>query len=119
MGAHIWQFLAGIALFLYALDLLEGIAKSGGSAFQKRVQRATNTKLKSVLTGIGLVNIIQSSHAVSLILLALVGGGLISLVNAIGVIVGMNIGSVFMEALVGLFGLGFDLDVYVLPIIAI
>lgn len=41
------------------------------------------------------------------------------MVNAIGVIVGMNIGSVFMEALVGLFGLGFDLDVYVLPIIAI
>jgi phosphate:Na+ symporter len=119
MGSHVWQFLAGIALFLYALDLLEGIAKSGGSAFQKRVQKATNTKLKSVLTGIGLVNIIQSSHAVSLILLALVGGGLISLVNAIGVIIGMNIGSVFMEAFVGLFGLWFDLDTYVLPIIAI
>lgn len=49
------------------------------------------------------MNIIQSSHAVSLILLALVGADLVSLVHGVAVIVGMNIGSTFMQAFVGLF----------------
>jgi len=79
----------------------------------------TNTKLKSFFLGVGLVNILQSSHAVSLIILALVGSGYIMLSNAIAVVIGMNVGSVFMEALIGLFGLGFDMDVFIMPMIGI
>ena len=113
------QFLAGIAIFLYALDTIETIAKSWWAAFQKWIESMTNTKLKSFFLGVGLVNILQSSHAVSLIILALVGSGYIMLSNAIAVVIGMNVGSVFMEALIGLFGLGFDMDVFIMPMIGI
>ncbi|HMY80261.1 MAG TPA: Na/Pi symporter [Candidatus Absconditabacterales bacterium] len=113
------QFLGGIALFLYALDVIEGLAKGGGVKFQKWIESMTGTKTKSIILGMGLVNILQSSSAVSLIILALVGGGLIALNHAVAMIIGMNIGSVFMEALIGLFGLGFDMDSLIMPMIAI
>ncbi len=116
---QLWEFLAGIAMFLYALDIIESIAKSWWAKFQKWIESMTNTKFKSFLLWVGLVNILQSSHAVSLIILALVGSGYIMLTNAIAVVIGMNVGSVFMEALIGLFGLGFDMDVFIMPMIGI
>lgn len=79
----------------------------------------TSTKLRSLLLGTSLVNILQSSHAVSLIILALVWSGIIALNQAIAVVIGMNIGSVFMEALIWLFGLWFDMKPIVMPMIAI
>jgi Na/Pi-cotransporter len=118
-STHLREFLLGIALFLYALDRIEDIARYNTASIQGRVTRITNTRLKSILTGVWLVNILQSSSAVSLLLLALVGSGVIVLHTAIGIVVGMNIGSVFMEALIWLFGLGFDMDPLVIPMIAL
>lgn len=44
----LWQFLGGIAIFLYALDVIEEIAKSGGAKMQKWIESMTNTKTKSL-----------------------------------------------------------------------
>lgn len=115
----IWQFLGGIAIFLYALDVIEEVAKSGGAKMQKWIESMTSTKTRSMILWASLVNILQSSHAVSLIILALVGWGMIALNHAIAVIIGMNVWSVFMEALIGLFWLWFNMKVIVMPMVAI
>lgn len=115
----LWQFLGGIAIFLYALDVIEEVAKSGGAKMQQWIESMTSTKTRSMILWASLVNILQSSHAVSLIILALVGWGMIALNHAIAVIIGMNVWSVFMEALIGLFGLWFNMKVIVMPMVAI
>ena len=118
-SSHLWEFLFGIAIFLYALDRIEDIARYNTAKIQHRVTTLINTRWKAILTGVWLVNILQSSSAVSLLLLALVGSGVMVLHTAVGIVIGMNVWSVFMEALVWLFGLWFDMDPMVLPMIAI
>lgn len=116
---NLWMFLAGISIFLYGLELIEDVASGWSSAIQKAIQSWTNTKLKSVLSWVGLISVLQSSHAVSLLILAFVWWGLVSIVHGVGMVIGMNVGTVFTEALIWFFGLGFDIWPAVLPLVAI
>lgn len=116
---HIWQLLAGISLFLFALDIIEGVAKASNDVIRRKIESFTNTTVKAFLTWVGVINVLQSTHAVSLLLLALVGSGLIGLHSAVGVVLWMNVGAVFTEALIWLFGLWFSLKPYVMPMVAI
>jgi phosphate:Na+ symporter len=91
-----WQsiglLVGGLGLFLFAMFIFEeGISSLVNNNFKRFFEKATNSKLKSILTGIFTTTVLQSSAMVSLIVLAFVGTGVLELTQAIAVIIGTNI----------------------------
>lgn len=119
-GLNIWLLLAGLGIFLFGIRLIEdSIAKLGGSGFKRLVREGTNTRLKAILTGTGATAILQSSSAVTLMVLAFVGAGFITLQNAIGVVLGSNIGTTATSWIVATIGFKLDIEQLALPFIGI
>lgn len=105
-----WKFLAGIGLFLWGMHQLEtAIKELGGKSFRHLLQRFTNTAWKGILIGTLITAILQSSSLVTLMVLAFLGAGVINLKNAIGVILGANLGTTVTAWIVAT--LGFKLSV--------
>lgn len=75
-------------------------AALGGDRFKKLLHKSTNNSWKAVGVGIVITAILQSSSLVSLITIALVGASMMQLRNAIGVLIGANIGTTFTSLLV-------------------
>ena len=116
---HIWEFLAGLGIFLLAMVLLEdSLEKLAGRPFKKFLRRYTNRPVKAILSGTFVTAILQSSSVVSLMVLAFVGAGIIELKNAIGIIIGSNLGTTFTGWIVAIFGFNFDIEKFTLPFIA-
>ena len=89
-----WQFLAGLGMFLFGMYMLEETVRLlAGRSLRSLIRRATGTRLKGLMVGVTTTAVLQSSSAVSLMVLAFVGAGLMSLVNAVAVILGTNIGT--------------------------
>ena len=95
---------------------LEQIA---GRTFKKFLRKHTNNPFKAVLVGILITIILQSSSVVSLMVLAFVGAGIIELRNAIGIIIGSNLGTTFTGWVVAYFGFSFEIEAFVFPFLAI
>ena len=111
-----WQFLAGLGIFLFGMYLLEESVKLlAGRSLRTLIRRATDTRLKGLLVGITTTALLQSSSAVSLMVLAFVGAGLMSLANAVAVILGTNIGTTATAWIVALAGFGLKIDALALP----
>lgn len=92
MEFSLWTFLAGLAIVLFGMEVLEDTIKSASAESLKRwLKTFANTPLKAIFSGFGITSILQSSSVVSLIILAFVGAGLLTLPNAIGAIVGANV----------------------------
>lgn len=105
----------GLALFLYGMILISnGFQKALGGKAAKLLERATNHPIKGLLTGTGITMIFQSSSLVVVTLIGLVGASLITLEQAIGVMLGAEIGTTITAQIVA-----FNLDTYALPIIAV
>jgi phosphate:Na+ symporter len=105
-----WKFLAGIGLFLWGLHQLESaIREMAGKAFRNGMQRFTSNTLSAVLFGAVVTAVLQSSSLVTLMVLAFLGAGVLSLRNAIGVVLGANMGTTVTAWLVAT--LGFKLSV--------
>jgi phosphate:Na+ symporter len=116
----IWRFLAGIGIFMFGIFLLEEALKQlSGRTFKRFIKKTTTGRIKSVASGIFSTAILQSSSAVSLTTLALVGAGLISMQNAIGVILGTNIGTTFTGWIVAFFGFKLNIESFFLPLIGL
>ncbi|MBU1986802.1 MAG: Na/Pi symporter, partial [Proteobacteria bacterium] len=89
----LWKLLAGLSIFLYGMFLLEDAIKAmSGRAFRQMIRYYTNGRLRSIGSGAFITGILQSSSAVSLMVLAFVGAGVMTMGNGIGVIMGSNIG---------------------------
>lgn len=117
---EIWKFLAGLGLFLYSIILVEeSLRFLAGRHFKKLIRKHTNNYFKSILVGTFSTAILQSSSAVTLMLLAFVGSGVIEFSNALGIILGANLGTTFTGWIVSTFGFEFDIGKSVLPLIAI
>lgn len=115
-----WKLLAGLGIFLFGIFLLEeSIKQVSGKAFKKLIRKMTTGKFKSILTGVFSTSILQSSSAVSLMTITFVGAGIMSLENAIGVIMGTNIGTTFTGWIVAVFGFEFKIEGLTLPLIGI
>jgi phosphate:Na+ symporter len=115
-----WKFVAGIGLFIYAMMLIEDAVKNlAGRSFKIFLKKQTGSPLRAVAGGTILTALLQSSSLVSLMVLAFVGVGTISMQNAIAVILGSNLGTTLTGWIVA--GLGFKLSIenYTYPIIAI
>jgi len=119
-GMDIWRLLAGLGIFLFGMFLLEeGVQALSGQAFQRLLQRFTNNPLKAVLTGTLATAVLQSSSAVSLMVLAFVGAGVLGMGNAIGVVVGSNLGTTATAWIVATIGFKLDLEAFALPFIGL
>ncbi len=115
-----WKFLAGLGIFLLGMTLVEGsLSGLAGRSFKKSLRRYTSHPLGAILTGIVTTTVLQSSSVVSLMVLAFVGAGIIELRNALGIILGANVGSTFTGWLVAYFGFSFDIEQFALPLVAL
>jgi phosphate:Na+ symporter len=117
---NIWEFLAGLGIFLFGMFLLEESVKLlSGKAFKNLIRKYTEGKIKSVLSGTFATAILQSSSAVSLMVLAFAGAGIMSMSNAIGVILGSNIGTTLTSWIVATAGFKISIEAFSLPFIGI
>ena len=119
-GFDVWQLLAGLGIFLFGMFLLEeSIKELSGRSFKRFIKEYTTGKIRSIFTGISATSFLQSSSAVSLMVLAFVGAGIMSMENAIGVILGSNIGTTVTAWVVAIFGFKINIESFALPLIGI
>ena len=115
-----WRLLAGLGIFLFGMQQLEvSLKQLAGKGFKSFLRRSTQKPLLSVVSGIIATVIVQSSSLVGLIVLALVGAGIIPLMNAIGVVLGTNLGTTFTGWIVATIGFKLNLEAVTLPMLAI
>lgn len=115
-----WMFLAGLGIFIFGMHMLEeSIRLLSGAAFRSLIRKYTGSRLKAILSGIVSTAVLQSSSAVSLMVLAFVGAGVMNLVQAIAVMMGTKIGTTATAWIVAIFGFKFNIDAFSLPLIGI
>lgn len=115
-----WKFLAGLGIFLFGMYLLEtAIKQLAGRTFKRFMRRHTNNTFKAILNGTLITALLQSSSVVSLMTLAFVGAGILSLRNALGIIFGSNLGTTLKGWIVAALGFKLNFETLSLPMIAI
>ena len=116
----LWKLFAGLGLFLFAMNQMEAaLKKLAGKRFRRFLRHSTDQPVQSALGGIIATAIVQSSSLVGLIVLAFVGAGLIPLVNAIGIVLGSNLGTTFTGWIVTTLGFKLDLTTFIFPLAAL
>ncbi len=116
----IWKLIAGLGIFLIGMFMLEDSIKIlSGKAFRRLIRLYTNGRFRSIGSGTLVTAILQSSSAVSLMVLAFVGAGVMSMENAIGVIMGSNIGTTLTVWIVAIVGFKMKIESFALPFIGI
>jgi phosphate:Na+ symporter len=116
----LWKLMAGLGIFLFGMVLLEESVKAlSGKAFRRMIRLYTNTRMKAIGSGTLVTAILQSSSAVSLMVLAFVGAGIMSMQNGVGVIMGSNIGTTFTAWIVATLGFKIKIESFALPFIGI
>ncbi len=117
---NIWQLLAGLGIFLYGMFLLEDAIKAlSGKAFRRIIRLYTRDRVRAIGSGAFVTALLQSSSAVSLMVLAFVGAGVMSMENGIGVMMGSNIGTTFTGWIVATLGFKLKIESFSLPFIGI
>ena len=107
--------LGGLGIFLFGIRYMsEGLQNVAGDRLRVFLETGTKTPFRGVLTGALVTALIQSSSGTTVLTVGLVNAGLLTLRQAIGVIMGANIGTTITAYLIG-----FKLDAYALPIIAV
>lgn len=102
----ILKMVGGLALFLYGMDLMgDGLAKASGGKMEKMLETLTSNTLKAVALGAVVTAVIQSSSATTVIVVGFVNSGIMKLTQAVGVIMGANIGTTMTSWLLSLTGI--------------
>ena len=105
----ILNLLGGLAFFLYGMHIMsDSLEKIAGGKLEKILKSITSNKYKGLLLGLGVTAVIQSSSAVTVMLVGLVNSGLMKLSQAIGVIMGSNIGTTATAWILSLVGIQAD-----------
>ncbi len=120
MDIKIWELLAGLGIFLFGIMLLEESVKNlSGRSFKQFIRKYTNSRIKSIFSGAFATAVLQSSSAVSLIVLAFSSAGVLGLESAIGVIIGSNVGTTLTSWIVATIGFKVNIESLALPFIGI
>ena len=107
-------------MFLYGMNLMSsGLQKTAGGRMRAILGSMTSNRFKSVLTGLGITSVIQSSSATTVMVVGFVNAGLLMLEQAIGVIMGANIGTTVTAWLISLLGFKMDISVLAVPLMAV
>ena len=90
----LFKFIGGLGMFLYGMDsMADGLQKSAGHKMQQLLGALTSNRLMGVLLGTGITAIIQSSSATTVMVVGFVNAGIMNLQQAVGIIMGANIGT--------------------------
>ncbi len=105
----ILTLIGGLALFLYGMSVMgAGLEKISGGKLERILERLTSNPLKAVLLGAGVTAVIQSSSATTVMVVGFVNSGIMKLSQAIGIIMGANVGTTITSWLLSLTGIEGD-----------
>jgi len=117
--SSILQVLGALGIFLYGMKVMsEGVQKVAGDKMRAALSGMTSTRFRGVLTGFFTTTLVQSSSASTVLVVSFVNAGLLTLIQAIGVIMGANLGTTTTAWIVALIG-KFSVSKIALPIIGI
>ena len=115
---NVLSVLGGLAMFLYGMALMsEGLQKSAGDRLRSFMAKMTSNSFKRVLTGTVVTCLVQSSSATTIMVVSFVNAGLLTLGNAIGVIMGANIGTTLTAWITSL-GFSVNIALFAVPMMA-
>ena len=107
-------------MFLYGMNLMSsGLQKAAGDRLRNFLSAMTSNPFKGVLTGLGITSVIQSSSATTVMVVSFVNAGLLTLAQAISVIMGANIGTTVTAWLVSWLGFKADISIFAVPLMAL
>lgn len=99
-------FLGGLAFFLYGMSMLgDGLSRASGGKMEKILEKLTSNRIKAVLLGAGVTAVIQSSSATTVMVVGFVNAGIMKLNQAVGLIMGANIGTTATSWILSLTGI--------------
>ena len=111
----LFSFVGGLGLFLFGLRFMsDGLQSVAGDRMRTILEKGTSSPLRGVFTGLLVTSLIQSSSATTVLTVGLVNAQMLTLRQAIGVIMGANIGTTVTAYLIG-----FNLQDYALPIVGL
>ncbi len=100
------SMIGGLALFLYGMNLMgDGLAKASGGRMESILEKLTGNPVKAVLLGAGVTAVIQSSSATTVMVVGFVNSGIMRLEQAVGVIMGANVGTTITSWILSLTGI--------------
>jgi len=105
----ILQMIGGLALFLYGMTVMgDGLSQASGGKLEQILEKLTSNKLKAVALGAGVTAVIQSSSATTVMVVGFVNSGIMKLTQAVGTIMGANIGTTATSWILSLSGIEGD-----------
>lgn len=114
---QIFTLLGALGMFLYGMNLMSsGLQKAAGERLRSFLSAMTSNPFKGVMTGLGITSIIQSSSATTVMVVSFVNAGLLTLAQAIGVIMGANIGTTVTAWMVSWLGFKADISILAVPL---
>ena len=114
---QIFTLLGALGMFLYGMNLMSsGLQKAAGDKLRGLLSAMTSNPFKGVLTGLGITTVIQSSSATTVMVVSFVNAGLLTLAQAIGVIMGANIGTTVTAWMVSWLGFKADISILAVPL---
>lgn len=118
--SFIFQLIGSLGFLLFGMKLLsDGIQKSAGESLHRILGLMTGNRFLSVLTGLFITMIIQSSSATTVMVVSFVNAGLLTLKQSVGVIFGANIGTTITAWIVSFFGFQFDIAAFAVPVFGV
>lgn len=116
----IFTLIGALGMFLYGMNLMStGLQKAAGTKLRGLLSSMTSNPFKGVLTGFGVTSVIQSSSATTVMVVGFVSAGILSLSQAIGVIMGANIGTTMTAWIISIFGFKADISILAVPLMAV
>lgn len=116
----IFGVIGGLGLFLFGMVLMsEGLKRIAGPKLKNILESMTSRPIAAFLVGAGVTAIIQASGATTVMAIGLVNAGMLTLRQAIGVIIGANVGTTVTAWIVSISGLNLDITLYSLPAVGL
>lgn len=120
MILQLFTLLGALGMFLYGMNMMSsGLQKAAGDKLRNLLSAMTSSPIKGVMTGLGITTVIQSSSATTVMVVSFVNAGLLTLVQAISVIMGANIGTTVTAWLVSWLGFKADISILAVPLMAL
>lgn len=114
------EIIGALGLFLFGMKILsDSIQRAAGDKLKHTLNLMTGNTLKALLTGFGVTLLVQSSSATTVMVVSFVNAGLLSVVQAAGVIFGANVGTTVTAWIVSLIGFKFKISAIALPLVGL
>lgn len=111
------ELIGSLGFLLYGMKLMsDGVQQSAGEKLQRALSVLTGNRFMSLLTGLIVTMIIQSSGATTVMVVTFVNAGLMTLTQSVGVIFGANIGTTITAWIVSIFGFNFKISAFAIPV---